>query len=144
MVHNILFTYSEQLLILNTHIGYCIAWLRLILRVVWPKGFTHPISDIFLEYVQCFDIILQVNPKFPTRAGPFPEPTSSLFVLRWITWAGGALLGDIIPITQIHTFADLVPRFGSNADVQLMKQTSIEYSTKLYFDKETYYALTLL
>ena len=61
-----------------------------------------------------------------------------------MTWAGGALLGDIIPLTQIHIFADLVPWFGSNADVQLMKQTSIEYSTKLYFDKETYYALTLL
>ena len=42
--------------------------------------------------------------------GPFPEPASSLFVLKWALWADGTYLGDIIPLTQVHTYADLVPR----------------------------------
>ena len=44
--------------------------------------------------------------------------------------------------------ADLVPRFGSNADVQLTKQTSTECNAKFslnkHCDKGTYYALTLV
>ena len=117
------------------------------MRLVWPKEFAQPISDIFLTYVQRFDIIPQVNPKFSSRAGSFPEPASSLFALRQATRADGAPLGDIIPLTQICAFADLIPRFGSKADVQLTKQTSTAYSTefwlKKYFDKESYFALTL-
>ena len=63
--------------------GHCVAWLWLIMWVVPPKGFvSSPISDLFLTYVQCFDIILQINPKSPPRIGPSPEPASSLLVLK--------------------------------------------------------------
>ena len=117
------------------------------MRPVWPKEFAQPISDIFLAYVQHFDIIPQVNPKFSSRAGFFPEPACSLFALRCATRADGAPLGGIIPLTQICAFADLIPRFGSKVDVWLTMQTSIAYSTEFwlnkYFDKESYFTLTL-
>ena len=91
--------------------GHCVAWLWLIMWVVPPKGFvSSPISDLFLTYVQCFDIILQINPKLTPRIGPSPEPVRLLFVLKWAHWADGTYLGDIIPLTQICTYADLVPR----------------------------------
>ena len=58
------------------------------------------------------------------------------------------MLGDTIPLTQIHALADLVPRFGAQADPWLTKQTSLAYSNELwlnkYFDKETFFALHLL
>ena len=92
------------------------------MHVVPPKGFTQkPISTIFLAYMQCFDIVLQVNLMFSSRAGPFPEPASTMFILRRVARAGGAPLGDIIPLTQVRAFADLIPRFGSKADGQLTK-----------------------
>ena len=140
---------QTQLITAYAHIkGHSVAQLKLIIRVVPSKGFVpKPISDVFLTYVQRFDIVPQVNPKFSPRAGPFPEPASSMFVLRRATRAGGAPLGDIIPLTQVRAFADLIPRFGSKADIRLTKQSSSAYSSEFwlskYFDKESYFALTL-
>ena len=75
----------------------------------------------------------------------FPEPASSMFVLKRAVCAGGALLGDIIPLTQLRAFADVIPRFGAQADHQLTKQTNLAYSMEFwlnkYFNKETFFAL---
>ena len=105
---------QTRLITAYTHIkGHSVAQLKLIMWVVPSKGFApKPISDVFLTYVQRFDIIPQVNPMFSSRAGPFLEPASAMFVLRRATCAGGAPLGDIIPLTPVHAFADLIPRFG--------------------------------
>ena len=116
--------------------------------VVPPKGFvSSPVSDLFLTYVQCFNIIPQINPKFSPRIGPFPEPASSLFVLKQALWADGTYLGDVIPLTQVHMYADLVLRFGTKADAQLTRQNSSAYNAEFwlnkYFSKELYFALTL-
>ena len=138
-----------QLITAYPHIkGHLVAQLKLIMRIVPPKEFTpKPISDVFLTYLQRFDIVPQVNPKFSSRSGLFPEPASAMFVLRRAARAGGAPLGDVIPLTQVRAFADLVPRFGSKADARLTKQTSSAYSSEFwlnkYFDKESYFALTL-
>ena len=109
---------QTQLITAYPHIkGHLVAQLKLIMWIVPPRGFTpKPISDVFLTYVQWFDIVPQVNPKFSSRSGPFPEPASAMFVLRRAACAGGAPLGDIIPLTQVHMFADLVPRFGAKAN----------------------------
>lgn len=97
--------------------------------------------------MQQFDVVSQLNPKFSSQAGPFPEPATSMFVLKLAVHASGALLGDIVPLTQLCALADLVPRFGAQADPWLTKQTSLMYSTKLwlnkYFDKEFFFALHL-
>ena len=70
-----------------------------------------------------------------------------MFVLKQSVHAGGAPLGDIIPLSQLCALADLIPKFGAKADPQLTKQTSLAYSTEFwlnkYFDKQTYFALTL-
>ena len=43
--------------------GHCVAQLRLILCVVPPKGLTQPLLNLFLVYVQQFDVVPQLNPK---------------------------------------------------------------------------------
>ena len=74
-------------------------------------------------------------------------PASTLFVLKQALQADGTPLGDIIPLMQVHALADLVPRFSTKADEQLMKQNSLVYSTEFwlnkYFNKDSYFALTL-
>ena len=66
-----------------------------------------------------------------------------MFILKQAVHASRTMLGDIIPLTQICALADLVPRFGAQADPQLTKQTSLTYSNELwlnkYFDKETFF-----
>ena len=62
--------------------GHCVAQLRLILHVVPPKGLTQPLSNLFLVYVQWFDMVLQLNPKLSSRAEPFPKPATSMFILK--------------------------------------------------------------
>ena len=70
-----------------------------------------------------------------------------MFILKQSVHTSGVPLGDIIPLSQLHALADLIPRFGAKADPQLSKQTSLAYSTEFwlnkYFDKQTYFALTL-
>jgi hypothetical protein len=47
----------------------------------------------------------------------------------------------------IRALVELTPMFGDQADCRLMKESSLEYSTRFwldkYFDKELFYALTL-
>ena len=70
-----------------------------------------------------------------------------MFALKWAVHAGGAPLGDIIPVLQLHALVDLIPRFGAQADPCLTKQTSFAYSAEFwlnkYFNKQMYYALVL-
>ena len=128
--------------------GHCAAQLQLIFRIVPPKGLTHDISDIFLTYAQRFDVVPQLNPKYSAHAGSFPESATSMFALKRAVRAGGAPLGDIIPVSQLRALADLIPRFGAQADPRLTKQTSFAYSAEFwlnkYFNKQMYYALALL
>ena len=71
-----------------------------------------------------------------------------MYVLKQSVRADGVLLGDFIPLSQLHAVADLIPKFGVKANPQLMKQTSLAYSTEFwlnkYFDKQTYFALSLV
>ena len=127
--------------------GHCAAQLQLIFHMVPPKGLTHNISDIFLTYAQHFDVVPQLNPKYSAHAGSFPESATLMFALKQAVCAGGAPLGDIIPVFQLRVLVDLIPRFGAQADPCLTKQTSFAYSAKFwlnkYFNKQMYYALAL-
>ena len=128
--------------------GHCVAQLSLIMHVVPLKMLSqNPIWGIFLTYVQHFDVIPQINQNFSSRAGSFPEPASTLFVLKWALWANGTPLRDIIPLMQVCALADSVLRFGTKADAWLTRQNSLAYSTEFwlneYFNKDSYFALTL-
>ena len=55
----------------------------------------------------------------------------SMFAFKQAVHAGGAPLGDIIPISQLRALADLIPRFGAQADPHFTKQMSFAYSTEI-------------
>jgi hypothetical protein len=120
------------------------------MRVVPQNGLTPiPGTESFLAYIQRFDIVPQLNPKFSvSHQGPYPDPATTMFVLKRATRADGSRMGDIIPLRQIRSAVELTPCFGSKADIRLTKETSFECSETFwlnkYFDKETYYALNSL
>lgn len=113
----------------------------------------------FLAYVEKFDVVPQINKKVSksSRRGCYPESATSLFILKRaqeLRHSGelsskGMASGDgiVIPISQLRAPAELVPRFGSEADRRLTRTNSRVYSTEFwldkYLDKEIYYALTL-
>ena len=57
------------------------------------------------------------------------------------------VIGDILPLDQIRTLADTIPRFGKTANRALTKNNSTEYSTEYwlnkYFNKELFWSLSL-
>lgn len=48
-----------------------------------------------------------------------------MFILKRVMRADGTLMGDIIPLEQLCSHADLVPRFGPKADVRLTKKPAL-------------------
>jgi hypothetical protein len=120
--------------------------VRLVIRVVPLKGHKPPPgTESFLTYVQRFDIAPQINPSFSTTgsAGQFPEPSSSMYLLKRSTRADGSRLGDVVPLGQLRVLMDLIPHFGAKADTRLTKENSMEFSTEFwlnkYFEKEVFY-----
>ena len=95
--------------------------------------------DHFLCYVQHFDIVPQ--------AGAQRDPATQLHVLRRALRSGGQRLGDIIPVSQIRAYANLILRFGQRADARLTAFNSFEHSREFflnkYFDKNSYFPLSL-
>ncbi|KAH9037732.1 hypothetical protein EDB84DRAFT_1437390 [Lactarius hengduanensis] len=129
--------------------GHCIGQLRLIFRAVPSQAFPPSSSaDLFLSYVQQFDIVPQPNPVAPApsnQRGVYPHPSTGMYLLKRARQNGGAIMGDIVPLAQLRALVNLVPRFGEEADKRLTKETALEYSSEFwlnkYFDKELFYAL---
>lgn len=122
------------------------AQVQLILWIVPPKlGRLAFGTEKFLAYVQRFDIVPQLNPSFSARSGPYPDPITSMYLLKCSTRADGSRMGDIIPLGQLRSPVELTPSFGKKADSRLTKESSLEYSSEFwldrYFDKEAFFAL---
>jgi hypothetical protein len=99
-------------------------------------------------YAQRFDIIPQLPPTGQGQSnekGPYPEPSTGMHLLKRARRTDGSIMGDIVPLAQLRTLVDLVPRFGKQANRQLSKETVLEYSSEFwlnkYFEKELFYAL---
>ncbi|KAF9528315.1 hypothetical protein CPB83DRAFT_767151 [Crepidotus variabilis] len=133
--------------------GHIVADLCLIFRLVLPppafataRPLERHVSDRFLSYVKCYDIIHQSDSTTGTR-GQVPEPNSSMYALKRGKRTNGDTIGDIVPLDQICALADVTPRLGQNADRRLTKETSLAFCSEFwlnkYFDKEFFYALTL-
>jgi hypothetical protein len=122
--------------------------LCLIFRIVQPtRSLFH--EDRFLAYARRFDIIPQINKNISgssTVRGLYPEPKSSLYILKRARRANGELIGDILPLQQVRALVDLTPCFGDVADRRLTKYNSSTYSSEFrlnkYFDKELYLSLS--
>jgi len=102
-----------------------------------PLGKLHerwPWADRFLTYVQRFDVICC-------------EPSTQMQVLRRAIPSGGQRLGEVIPVSQIRAYANLIPHFSQRADSCLTSFNSSEHCHKFflnkYFNKNTYFSLTL-
>jgi Plavaka transposase len=128
--------------------GHAVVDLRLIFRIV-PTNPQAPSGNRFLTYVQRFNIIPHVNEPVSgsrTAKGPYPEPSSGLYLLKRAKRSNKAIIGDIIPLDQIRALVDLVPRFGKKANRVLSKENSVEYSIEFwlnkYFTKELFLTLT--
>jgi hypothetical protein len=134
---------------LNFDSGHCIMQLWLIFRAVPSRRAPNALgTDLFLTYAQCFEIISQLNPTAQassTQRGLYPDPSTGMYVLKRSERSDGTIMGDVVPLRQVRTLLDLVPRFGAEANKQLTKETSLEFSREFrlnkYFDKELFYAL---
>lgn len=99
-------------------------------------------------YAQRFDIVPQLNPTGQGESnerGPYLEPSTGMYLLKHARRTDGSIMGDVVPLAQLRTLVDLVPRFGKTANRQLSKETVLEYSSEFwlnkYFGKELFYAL---
>ncbi|KIJ08531.1 hypothetical protein PAXINDRAFT_88737 [Paxillus involutus ATCC 200175] len=113
--------------------------LRLIFRLTPPPNQTPWWSNQFLTYVHRFDVV-------PHSANDGVDPITHLTKLKRAARAAGDAFGDVVPLSQICSFAHIIPQFGDTADVRFTPSNSAHYSTSFYlncyFDKEFYYALT--
>lgn len=97
-------------------------------------------ADRFLTYAQRFDIVPQPGPSGR-------DPSTQMYVLKRALRSSADRMGDIIPLTNIRAFANLVPRFGATADPRLTMFNTLEHSREFllnrFFDKNIYYPLSL-
>jgi hypothetical protein len=129
--------------------GHHIAQLHLIFRAVPSRRAPYsPGTDLFLTYAQCFNIVPQLNPTGQGQlngGGPYPEPSTGMFLLKHARRTDGSIIGDVVPLVQLRTLVELIPHFGKAASRQLAKETVLEYSSEFwlnkYFEKELFYAL---
>ncbi|TFK70651.1 hypothetical protein BDN72DRAFT_896229 [Pluteus cervinus] len=129
--------------------GHCVAELCLIMEAIPHAGAELPTGlEAFVVYARRFDIVPQVNPEVSqtTVRGPYPEPDTSLYVLRRALGSGGVPTGDIVPLIQLRASVNLIPRFGPKADVRVTRETSLAYYSDFYlnkyFTKELFYAFS--
>jgi len=126
-------------------IGHQVGQLRLIIRIVSTSP---SLPDRFLAYIHRLDIVPQLNPAFSSasknRRGPYPDPATSMFLLRRATRTNGSPISGIIPLRQVRALADLIPRFGAAAERRLTPTNHLAYPEfwlNKYFNKDLFYAL---
>ena len=139
----------KQLTLYYPLLGHIVVSLQLIFRIV-PSYPHETYGNRFLTYVRRFDIVPQINPAISgsrtrTQKGPYPEPSSGLYLLKQSTRSTGTIMGDVLPLDQLRSLANLTPRFGEKASRFLTKENSLEYSAEFwlnkYFTKELFLAL---
>ena len=87
----------------------------------------------FFAYAQHFDIVPQqtlTNGKISCQKLLTVEPWTGMYILKCTQWSDGTNMGDIILLGHVKALVDLVPCFGAVAEKQLMKETSLEYSSE--------------
>jgi len=112
-------------LLTSMMLGHLVVQLHLVFRILG--------TDTFLAYVQCFNV---------TSA---PDTASGLHGLMHAIRTNGMRIGDIIPLSHIHSPAHVIPCFGRAANACLNSHTSYELSLEFwlnkYWTKQFYYCL---
>ena len=83
--------------------GHHICQLRLILCPLGHRGMDWPLIDRFPVYVHWFDVVGQ--------------DAAQLKIVKRAKRANHQRLGDIVPLSQLHAFVQLIPCFGQTADL---------------------------
>ncbi|KAI6022353.1 hypothetical protein PISMIDRAFT_114536, partial [Pisolithus microcarpus 441] len=101
----------------------------------------HPVhSDLLAVYVQSFNIVSQHGNMNNLNAG------TGTHLVRHAVWSNGSRISDMIPVTQIHSPAHLIPHFGKEAHPWLTSKSCYELSSDFwlnkYWSKEFYYTLS--
>lgn len=109
--------------------GHCVAQLHLVFLIP-GFNFGHSLTQ-FLSYIHHFNII---PPNSPAPGINQCDPYSRLYTLWHALHSDKLYLGDIIPLSHMHSLVQLVPHFGSKADVQLTFQKSLECSTEFWLN----------
>ena len=118
----------------------------------WPKhGLVgHPIaqlwiifcllhSNLFIVYIQHFHVTPQSNPTNMSTV-------TRMHLLKHTIRVNRQHIGEVIPLTLIHSPAHLIPYFGPKAHSRLTKLSSYKLNTEFwlnkYWSKEFYFALS--
>lgn len=114
--------------------------IRLIMRPCPVQGMTPHWPDCFLVYARRFDVVSQ------NRSGR--ELSTGMHVLRRAKRGDGQYIGDVIPVSQLRSAANLIPRFGPDAaNPRLTRNNSHECSEEFwlnkYWNKDFYYTLNV-
>ncbi|KAH9028472.1 hypothetical protein EDB85DRAFT_1892487 [Lactarius pseudohatsudake] len=104
--------------------GHHIGQLQLIFWAVLSQAFLLSSTDLFLSYVQWFDIIPQPNPIALAQRGVYPHPSTGMYLLKRAWRNDRAIMGDVVPLAQLRALVNLIPWFGKEADKRLTKETS--------------------
>ena len=115
--------------------GFDLAQIRLIFHPVWS-------ANIYLSYMERFDVIPQATQLGSTSRARCPDPVTGMYVMKRSHRSNGTRMGDIVPLSQIRIAAPLIPRYGLRADPKLTSRNSMEFSTEFFlnkfFDKDLY------
>lgn len=118
--------------------GFNLAQVQLILHPVWP-------TNVYLIYVEWFDIIPQPTHLRSTSRTHCPNPVTGMYVVKRSSQSNGTHMGDVVPLSQIWSATPLIPRYGPQADPKLTSQNSMEFSMEFFlnkfFDKDLYYMI---
>ncbi|KAG1790414.1 uncharacterized protein HD556DRAFT_1446143 [Suillus plorans] len=121
--------------------GHDVVEVHLIMQPLPPRGKpgSAPWATRFLTYVQRLDVM-------PQRHGSLLECTTQMHVLKRAMRSAGTPFGDILPLDQLRSFAQIIPRFGRVADSRLTAQNSAHFAQTFflnkYIDKDFYYAIS--
>lgn len=106
--------------------------LQLLMCPILKKNLSSQLYNHFLTYVQCFDLVQH-------------HIETGMPLLKRATHANGERLGDIIPISQLWSYINVLPHFGAVADPCLMECNSLKHSREFflnkYFDKNIMFSL---
>jgi hypothetical protein len=130
--------------------GHSPVQIRLIFRLVPPHSHGQfPVSNMFLAYVQRFDIVPQYASLATTNArGIYPDPVTKMYIVKRSLRADGSRMGDVIPVTNLRASADLIPLFRNQADKRLTKENNLECNQEFllnkFFDPNLFYSIEKL
>jgi hypothetical protein len=102
--------------------GHAVCELHIIMCPIPRRGLPITWCDQYLCYVCSFKIGVV-------------DPITEMHTLTRVKHANSTLVGDIVPLTQLCAFINIIPKLGAAVDPQLTKSTSAHYHSSFYLNK---------